>query len=736
MQPSPPLQGRLPTGRWQLPHYSVHWLADRQQLQIFALSQGVQEAFPLLKTPAGESFLQFHRQGFVHREKRGSFQIQPPRAEACRQQSLKRIAQRDGEVLMQGTLDGAPNCRAHYQIRLSESRGLLRLQISVQPQQQPHDSASENQGLLTLALERAPHVAYRGLGEQFSHLDLRGQRFPMIVQEGGIGRGAQPVSGLLNTVSPGSAGHSTSSYFPLPFLWNARNQALILQHRGFSVFDLRAPGRLQIQVSGAHLDANLFSALKPLELLEKASAVIGRPPLPPDWLHRGAIIGAQGGSERVRKIWKQLQAAELPITAFWLQDWVGKRKTAIGSQLWWNWELNTQHYDQWQALQREWQAQDIRVMGYINPFLVDVETRPHTRNLYREALQAGYLVKTPKGEPYPIQNTDFAAGLVDLSHPEARAWMQAIIQSQMIAGPQFSAWMADYAEALPLDARIHSPHPAGPEADHNDYPRRWAQVNAEAIRQSGCKDCLFFMRSGFLGSIEVTPLFWSGDQMVDWSPEDGLGSAVTALISSGLSGIALNHSDVGGYTSIVQPVLQPGWRRSGELLQRWSEMAAFTPVFRSHEGNQPEVNAQIYDTAQLRAYAQQARVFAALFDYRKRLFQEASSKGWPLVRHPLLHFPYDLQVQKLKDQFMLGEALMVAPILKPGQRFRRVYLPAGQWTHLWSGLIMGQADQGSWVKVPAPLGQTPVFYPVGHPVGQELTKKLSEVISSSAHPAE
>jgi alpha-glucosidase (family GH31 glycosyl hydrolase) len=79
---------------------------------------------------------------------------------------------------------------------------------------------------------------------------------------------------------------------------------------------------------------------------------------------------------------------------------------------------------------------------------------------------------------------------------------------------------------------------------------------------------------------------------VSWDEHDGIKSAVTGLLSSGLSGYSLEHSDIGGYTAIDHPLLK--YHRSKELLMRWSELAAFTVVFRTHEGNRPEVNHQIY----------------------------------------------------------------------------------------------------------------------------------------------
>lgn len=69
--------------------------------------------------------------------------------------------------------------------------------------------------------------------------------------------------------------------------------------------------------------------------------------------------------------------------------------------------------------------------------------------------------------------------------------------------------------------------------------------------------------------------------MVSWQANDGIKSSVTGLLSSGLSGFAFNHSDIGGYCTVDMPIIR--YRRSEELLMRWMELNAFNVVFRTHE---------------------------------------------------------------------------------------------------------------------------------------------------------
>lgn len=109
----------------------------------------------------------------------------------------------------------------------------------------------------------------------------------------------------------------------------------------------------------------------------------------------------------------------------------------------------------------------------------------------------------------------------------------------------------------------------------------WKDKCTGTKREDTKEDLVFFMRAGFRDSPKWGMLFWEGDQMVSWQANDGIKSAVVGLLSSGLSGYAFNHSDIGGYCAVNLPLIK--YRRSEELLLRWMELNAFTTVFRTHE---------------------------------------------------------------------------------------------------------------------------------------------------------
>jgi alpha-glucosidase len=157
-------------------------------------------------------------------------------------------------------------------------------------------------------------------------------------------------------------------------------------------------------------------------------------------------------------------------------------------------------------------------------------------------------VNNRDGEPYRVKTTDFSAAFVDLTNPEARDWIKDVKKEELI-GTGASGWMAAFGEGLPYDAVLFSG--ADPKSYHNRYAEEWAEVNREAIREAGREDdIVFFNRSGYSQSPRYSTLFWLGDQLVAWDEHDGIKSAVTGLLSSGLSGYSLEHTDIGGYTAI------------------------------------------------------------------------------------------------------------------------------------------------------------------------------------------
>lgn len=581
-----------------------------------------------------------------------------------------------------------------------------------------------------LMLQMKAHSQERvfGFGEQLTHLNMKGRCVPVLSQEPGIGRGVQPLTWLMNTAfKAGGEWHNSNA--PAAWFMSSERYGFGLDNTEYSVFDFTSPDFSLCTVHSSELSGVIVAGATPASILEAYTAGCGRMSALPDWIHQGAIIGMQGGTETVRKMYETLERNKASVAAFWLQDWVGARKTSIGQQLWWNWELDEDRYSGWDSLKADLEKDGISLMSYINPFLVDAKEKGNVRrNLYQEAKEKGYFVHTNQGKEYAILNTSFSAALVDLSNPEAFNWLKSIIKEQLIS-TGVRGWMADFGEALPFDVKLHSKE--DPSAWHNRYPMEWAKLNREAIQESGREgDIVFFNRAGFTHSPAYSTLFWMGDQLTHWSKEDGIYSALVGLLSSGLSGMTLNHGDIGGYTATTLPrfpIQIPGlsFLRSKELLLRWIEFYAFTAIFRTHEGNQPTGHVQIdHDNETLAHFAYFSRVFSALAPYRKSVFLEAEERGLPVVRHLWLVFPDDPRTLDIDDQFCLGEEFLIAPVLHPNATERRAYLPEGDWVHLWTGL--SHSSSGDWIDIEAPISRPPVWFKAGSAMGKALLESFGD----------
>ncbi len=723
----------LPGTDYQVGPFIVTWDdGDGGRLQVV---HGDAPEKVLWATLPGRSFIAAARGVETVTESRGHFTVKDSLREVLAHQTVDSITLSSGEagagprdgLVIRGRLDAGPG-RAErpphttYTLTFTavdENQLAFELEI--------HNGAM-NRTFLTYASDPDEH--FFGFGEQFTHLDMKGRWLPIFVTEQGIGRGAQPITlGADLTAGAGGAWHTT--YAAVPHYITSRLRSLFLENSEHVVFDLRRPDRVQVRLFANTMAGRILYGETPPDLIREYTEYAGRMRPLPDWVLEGAVVGMQGGTAKVRRVLADLEARGTPVAAFWLQDWVGQRVTSFGKQLWWNWELDEDHYPGWDGLVADLDSRGIRVMTYVSPFLADVSEKPGVeRNLFQEALALGLFVENADGEPYLIRNTDFSAGLLDLTDPAAWEWMKGIIREEVV-GAGASGWMADFGEALPYDAVLHSGEPAA--RVHNLYPELWARLNREVVEEveaaegpEGQDEYVFFMRSGFSRSPQYATLFWTGDQLVSWDRFDGIKSAVTALLSSGLSGFAFNHSDIGGYTAVTNPIRN--YHRSKELLMRWMELSAFTVVYRTHEGNRPEDNVQFYtDEETMAQFDRMARVYRAWASYRKRLVAEAAETGLPVVRHLFVHYPDDPNVYGISyEEFLVGSELLVAPVLDPGRGEVEVYLPRGRWVHLWTGEVYGSTDGdgGLTVTVSAPIGQPAVFFAEGSAAGLELVRNL------------
>lgn len=557
------------------------------------------------------------------------------------------------------------------------------------------DAASEP-GLTTLTsmtLRCAPDERFYGLGSQSYGVEHRGWRVPMWPREQGVGR--SEGGGVF-----GLNGRLEDAYAPMGWLMSSRGYGLLIGRSERSVFEVcsERDDAWRLETFADVLRFKVLRADGPKALLTAMTEMTGRMTRPAPWTF-GPWNDSLRSPERAMALLTRLRDYEVPTAAIWVEDWIGGEDEGdvLGYHLTYTWIWDEARWPDLPGLIDEMEALGVHFLGYFNSFIRKESA------LWPEAIEGGYLIETPDGEPYEFIDPIFEpASLLDLTNPEAVAWLRDYQLTAASLGMR--GWMVDFAEWMPYDAVLADGR-TGAEV-HNLYPLMWQQANRDHLEEAFPDgNFTYFARSGFAwtegGTSGLAPVVWAGDQNTDWSPGDGIKTVVPIGINLGMSGVGVFTHDVGGYASAVNPPT------SRELWFRWTELGAFTPVMRTHHGAKDTDNWMLdRDEGSTLHWKRYAIEHSRLYPYFMAAAMESSRTGVPIFRHTILEFPDDPEAPTLMDQYMLGASLLVAPVLDEGATSRSVYLPAGRWADWWTGqLFEGPARH----TIDAPLGTIPVF---------------------------
>jgi alpha-glucosidase len=477
------------------------------------------------------------------------------------------------------------------------------------------------------------------------------------------------------------------TYFISPTFISSNNYFCHVDTLGYAIFDFSNPDNHQISIYSQvnHIDFCKKDSM--LELSGALSKYVGMMPKLPNWIYDGMIFAIQGGTKTINDKLDIINKYQIKINGIWSQDWCGELFTFFGKQVFWNWEVDKTLYPNLKENIEKWKLKNINFLAYVNPYL------NANGSMYQEAKKLDFLVKNEDQTPFLTKATSFDFGIVDLTNKKAYAWFKDIIKKNYI-DLGIMGWMADFGEYLPVSCNLCS---GSLEELHNHWPDLWAKLNREVLEESKMlSSAIFFNRAGYKDNSRYSTLIWNGDQHVDFTDDFGMASALRAMLSLSFSGIGFSHSDIGGYTTV------PAIKRSKKLYIRWLEMNTFVPVMRSHEGNKPWKNVQFdHNESLLELTSKFTNIHYLLKPYFLAVEEAYQNFGYPMIRPLMFHYDY------ITDKaFMLGSDLIMYPVLSQHTNQQYVYIPKGQWIHLFTGK---EFEQGT-IKLNSLLGVPAVFY--------------------------
>jgi alpha-D-xyloside xylohydrolase len=343
-------------------------------------------------------------------------------------------------------------------------------------------------------------------------------------------------------------------------------------------------------------------------------------------------------------------------------------------------------------MEMDWEiAQEALARGFVltqsdgTPYMSNMGGGPGS-NRVEESIDAIERNEAWRDRYYKINKVPFL--LPDFTNPAVVTWWKGIIGDLVKAGC-FGSGMSDFGEDVPEDAHYYNKRP-GLEM-HNLYTMLYQKYTFEAIAENSDHRGLINARSGTAG-LQRYPICWSGDPNSEW---EDMASTLRAGLGIGLSGVPFWSNDIAGYTNT--PGLSP------ELYIRWMQMAMFQSHVRFN--GTPQRNPWTFGDRAVANYKKYAKLRYRLLPYIYSHAYNATHTGLPMIRAMVLEFQDDPSTHNLQDQYMFGDAFLIAPILNASNK-RTVYLPAGTWCDYETGKEYKGPDT---IHVEPPLDVLPVF---------------------------
>ena len=554
--------------------------------------------------------------------------------------------------------------------------------VSYQEKEISYGAAQLSRQGETLTIHLQYNGAY-GMGEKFDSLNQKGHR-------------------VVNRVEEKFCFQGDKTYNPAPFFWTDTGFGLYVDTCETTEFDF-AENEIRINLSES-ADVVLFSGT-PEVMLREYMCLFGPATLPPEWA-LGVWVSANRWKKQadVEQLLEKLDAYDFPASVVVLEAWSDEATFYI-----WNGAnyvpktdgtpLSLEDFDfsesPWpdpvKMIQQLHNAGK-KLLLWQAPVYKQLEPgeKPNRQNAldWEEAIEQKLCVCFSDGTPYHIpQGKWFPGSMVpDFTNPAARAsWFG---KRQYLLDMGVDGFKTDGGEFIhSMDVKFYDGSTG--QQGINRYPRDYT----ESYRDFIGSERVLFSRAGFSGQHTV-PCHWGGDQQ---SQNRELASVLKAGLSAAASGILFWGFDIAGFAGPL-PTL--------DLYRRATQMACFCPIMQWHsepdggqfrelmpgaEGNNersPWNMAQIYNAP---GFLDEMRYWHKLHEQLRPYLWETAKRcvkeSKPILRPLVYEWPEDSNVLCCQDEYLLGNDLLVAPLLEENARSREVYLPQGTWTDFFSGEI-------------------------------------------------
>jgi alpha-glucosidase len=561
-------------------------------------------------------------------------------------------------------------------------------------------------------LTRTEHIF--GLGDKAGPLDRRGQAFT-----------------LWNTDAYRFQESTDPLYKSIPFFVSAGasggSYGILLDNTWRSWFDFgrQDPQTISFGSTRGAIDYYLIYGPSVRQVVERYADLTGKPPLPPAWgLGFQQSRYSYMSSDEVHGIADRLRSDHIPADAIWLDiDFQDRNRPFT---------VNPKAFPDLKALARDLRRQGLRLVTITD---LHIAAAPgHHYAPYDSGVAGDHFLKNPDGSLYVGKVWPGPSVFPDFTRRETRTWWGSLYAEFTAAG--IAGFWNDMNEpsvfdtptaTMPLDTqhRIAEPGFLPRSASHAEIHNVYGMLNSRATfegqRQLNPDErSLVMTRASYAGGQRYA-VTWTGDNSSSWNH---LKLSISMLLNLGLSGFAFSGADVGGFIGAPSP----------ELMTRWVEIAAFSPIFRAHsEKGTPHKELWVDGPAHLAIRRQFVEQRYRLLPYLYALADETSRTGAPLMRPLFYDFPDALDMPcNQPTAFMLGDRLLIAPspTLESAEPYS-LCLPAGQWYDYWTGEQVPESDLGasaahSLTLTPA-LDRLPVFVRAGAILpSQALTQSTSE----------